>query len=227
LVSRTTARPIRPGEDLPGDDDAALVAMVVLGNEHALGVLFDRHAGAVGRVGASILRGSEAVDDLIQETFLAVWRHADRYEAVQGPVTTWLLTIARRKAIDGLRTQVRRARLAEASGAVARLAASPPGPLAQVIAEDEKRRIRAALAHLPSAQRRALLLAYWGGLTQEQVSHRSGVPVGTVKSRIRLGQKKIARGFEPTPRVPSGLPRGRRARATEVIADPTAMRSAS
>jgi RNA polymerase sigma-70 factor (ECF subfamily) len=180
-------------------DDAALVAMVVRGSERALGLLYDRHVGAVQRMGGSILWNAEATQDLVQDTFVALWRHGERYSSARGSVRSWLLTIARNRAIDALRAQEKDRRRVEAAHEAARVALPLAGPLAEVIARDEAGRLRAALAEISPAQHDALLLAYWGGLTHEEVAHRTEVPLGTAKSRIRVGQEGLARLLDPGP----------------------------
>ena len=182
-------------------DDARLVALMLRGSVPAFDLLYLRHASAVRRLGLSILRSPDAADDLVQETFLQVWRHRDGYAPERASVKTWMFTIARHRAIDMARAQARQARMVDAARGVARIAPPAPDALAEAVAREENALLHAALAHLPAAQRRTLMLAYGGGLTQQEVARRTGVPLGTVKSRLRLGQQSIARRLEPGRRV--------------------------
>lgn len=179
----------------PGD--AELATMVAGGSRHAFDLLYLRHAGAVRRVGVAILSSPEAAEDLVQETFLELWRHRGRYSSERAPVRAWLLVIARTRAIDVMRARARHARRVDAAREGAHIAIHPPDPLDETLSRDEVARLHAALAGLPSAQRQTMVLAYGGGLTNEEVARRTGVPLGTVKSRLRMGQKRIAACLEP------------------------------
>jgi RNA polymerase sigma-70 factor, ECF subfamily len=179
-----------------GHDDE-LARMMILGSGRAFDLLYLRHASAVRRLGVSMLRSPDAADDLVQETFLQLWRNRARYVAERAAVRTWVLAIARNRAIDMARAQARHARRVEAAKELARIADASSDPLTEALSRDEVSRLRAALSRLPSAQRRTLVLAYGGGLTHEQVAQRTGVPVGTVKSRLFFGRQTIARHLEP------------------------------
>ena len=182
--------------------DVELAEMMGLGSGPALDELFLRHAAAVRRIGVAILHNPDAADELVQETFLQAWRHRARYSSERASVKTWIFAIARNQAIDAVRAQARHTRLVEAARALRRIAPRPTCPLDETISRDEMARVRAALALLPRVQRRALVLAYWGGLSHAEVAQRTGVPLGTVKSRIRLGGQSIARRLEPWRRSP-------------------------
>ena len=180
-------------------DDAALAEMMALGSGGAFQSLYLRHATAVRRLGVSMLRNLDAADDLVQETFLQLWRHRARLVSERAAVRTWVLTIARNRAIDMARAQARHVRRVEAAKELARMADDSLDPLTETVFRDEVSQLRSALARLPAAQRRTLVLAYGGGLTHEQVARRTGVPVGTVKSRLFFGRQRIARHLEVSP----------------------------
>ena len=182
-------------------DDTELAAMMVLGSGRAFDLLYLRHAATVRRLGVSMLHSRDAADDLVQDTFLQLWRDRGRYSAERASVRTWMLAIARNRALDLVRAQARHARLVDASRGLARIAVRPPDQLTATIARDEVARLHAMLADLPAAQRRAIVLVYAGGLTHTQVAQRTGVPLGTVKGRIRLGQLSIAQRLEAGRRV--------------------------
>ncbi len=182
-------------------DDTELAAMMVLGSTRAFDLLYLRHAATVRRLGVSMLHNRDAADDLVQDTFLQLWRDRGRYSAERASVRTWTLAIARNRALDLVRAQARHARLVDASRGLARTAVALPDQLVATIARDEVAQLHAMLADLPAVQRRAIVLVYGGGLTHREVAQRTGVPLGTVKGRIRLGQLSIARRLEPGRRV--------------------------
>lgn len=185
-------------------EDTRLLAHMVLGSVGAFDRLFLRHGGGVRAFGVSMLHSPDAADDLVQETFMQVWRHRDRYSPERASVRAWIFGIARYRAIDLTRTQARHDRLAEAARGDAHLAPAVPDALTETVARDEAVRLRAALADLPTAQRRTLVLAYGGGLSHRELAHRTGVPLGTVKGRLRMGKQGVAQRLDPERRSASG-----------------------
>jgi len=162
------------------------------GDERALGTLYDRWVPAVHSLVLHIVRDSAEAEDVVEEVFWQAWRQAARYEPSRGSVSTWLLTIARSRALDKLRS-LRRTRdetvpLAVATDAVASPVATPQGA-----AELSERRtlVAAALQELPREQREALELSYFAGLSQTEIAERTGQPLGTVKTRMRLAMQKL------------------------------------
>jgi RNA polymerase sigma-70 factor, ECF subfamily len=173
-------------------DDAARLADVAAGDAGALGVLYDRHIRAVYSIALRVLRDESEAEEVVQDVFAQVWRQASRYDRTRGTVAAWLMTIARTRAIDRLR-----ARRARPDSAAASLDMSTE-PLAPSIdpgividAERDAQRVRLALDTLPLVQRLALELAYFEGLTQSEIAERLEEPLGTVKTRIRLGLLKL------------------------------------
>jgi RNA polymerase sigma-70 factor (ECF subfamily) len=173
-------------------DDAARLADVASGDAGALGVLYDRHIRAVYSIALRVLRDESEAEDVVQDVFAQVWRQSSRYDRTRGTVAAWLMTIARTRAIDRLRT--RRAR-PDSSAAALDMSTEPVAPSidpAVVIdAERDAQRVRLALDKLPLVQRLALELAYFEGLTQSEIAERLEEPLGTVKTRIRLGLLKL------------------------------------
>ena len=173
-------------------DDAARLADVAAGDAGALGVLYDRHIRAVYSIALRVLRDESEAEDVVQDVFAQVWRQSSRYDRTRGTVAAWLMTIARTRAIDRLRT--RRAR-PDSSAAALDMSTEPVAPSidpAVVIdAERDAQRVRLALDQLPLVQRLALELAYFEGLTQSEIAERLEEPLGTVKTRIRLGLLKL------------------------------------
>ena len=174
-------------------DDAALLRRMAEGDEQALGAFYDRWSALVHSVVLRILRQRDDVEDTVEEVFWQAWRQAGRYEASRGAVQTWLLTIARSRALDRVRSlkRLREDPLDGESGEmVAQLATEGD---ASMDAEAAERRgiVIAALAELPAEQREALELGYFGGLSQSEIAERLGQPLGTIKTRMRLAMQKL------------------------------------
>jgi RNA polymerase sigma-70 factor (ECF subfamily) len=142
-------------------------------------------------VALRVLRERSEAEEVLQETFLEVWRRAREYAPSRGTVEAWLLTITRTRAIDRLRSRAARGRMAEAKGAEPQ-ESGPSLPDALSSAAQEAKRVSTALKSLPLEQRRALELAYWEGLSQTEIAERTGQPLGTVKTRVRLALLKLA-----------------------------------
>jgi len=171
-------------------DDAVLVARIARGDATALGELYDRYGRTVFGVLYRLLGTPEPAEEVAQDAFHAVWRRAATYQPDRGSVRTWLLAIARNAAIDWRRTKGRRiereATIDEAVELVEDTRVED-----RVIASLSAERVRAAVALLPDEQRVALSLAFWSGLSQSEIAARTGTPLGTVKSRVRLGLSKL------------------------------------
>jgi RNA polymerase sigma-70 factor, ECF subfamily len=170
------------------------------GDEQALGAFYDRWFPVVSGVVARILRSDGDVEDVIEETFWQAWRQADRFVEGRGSVQTWLLTIARSRALDRLRAAKRRREesLDEPGALDAGLptvddapANSTTDPSLAVEHAERRRMVLAALSDLPGEQRQALELGYFGGLSQTQIAEQTGQPLGTVKTRMRLAMQKL------------------------------------
>ena len=172
-------------------DDRQLVAALAERRPEALGELYDRHAPMLLALGTRILGRREDAEEVLQETLLQVWDQAGRYVAERSSVSTWLVLIARSRAIDRLRTRRVVERTTEAAhreeGA---LHASPAGPTA-VLENERGERLRRELAALPAEQREVLEKAFFTGWTQREIAERTGVPLGTVKTRTLLAMKKL------------------------------------
>lgn len=171
-------------------EDARWLGRVVQGDADALGALYDRYGRVVFGVLCQMLGSPEAAEEVAQDAFHAVWRRARTYRAERGSVRAWLLAIARNAAIDWRRTrgkrQARDAAIDEAVALVEEVAVED-----RVITTLRAERVRAAVAMLPPEQREVLSLAFWSGLSQTEIAARTSVPLGTVKSRVRLGMAKL------------------------------------
>jgi RNA polymerase sigma-70 factor, ECF subfamily len=176
-----------------GREDAALVRGMAAGDDRALGALYDRWQGVVHGVVARILRQPNDIEDVVEETFWQAWRQASRFDPARGAVQTWLLTIARSRALDRARA-VRRRRespIEGDDGEVVVQQVAPDDPGLDTEAAERRRIVTAALTQLPVEQREALELGYYGGLSQSEIAERTGQPLGTVKTRMRLAMQKL------------------------------------
>jgi RNA polymerase sigma-70 factor (ECF subfamily) len=184
------AGPVRTVTDAGAFDDRALLERIEDGDSNALRVLYDRHGGHVLAIARRVLGGRSEAEEIVQETFVQVWRRASDYNPTRGGVAAWVMTIARSRAIDRLRA------LGAADRAAIRAAAddAPQAPLPAELAERRQLReqVGAALRKLPEEQRAAIELAYFEGLSQSEIATRIGDPLGTVKTRVRLGMRKLA-----------------------------------
>ncbi|HEY3366694.1 MAG TPA: sigma-70 family RNA polymerase sigma factor [Symbiobacteriaceae bacterium] len=178
-------------------NDVALMTRLAAGDQSAVGDLYDRYSRQVFSLARRMLGDSPAAEDVTQDVFLKVWKHAARFDPDRGRLGTWVLHMAYTTAVDQLRT----ARKSPPS----RFEDLPDEPdLAADTAGDAEisvlgAEVRAALMRLPAEQRQALELAYFGALTQQEIAARLAIPLGTVKSRVRLGLEAL-RGFLATPR---------------------------
>jgi RNA polymerase sigma-70 factor, ECF subfamily len=175
----------------PSHEEATLMARVAAADAEAFEVLYDRHARAVHSYLLARLGRSGEAEEVCQEAFLALWRHAPRYDPQRGGVRGWLIGIARHQAIDRLRAQARRTRAETAAQAVASLEPRDDPVAREGAGQAEAARLRRIVDELPPEQRDALLLVHSGGLTQREVAEVTGLPLGTVKSRVRLGLARV------------------------------------
>lgn len=173
-------------------EDRECLRRLAAGDPDAVARLYDRHASAIYSLVLRILGDDGDAEDAVQEVFAQAWRQAARYDPARGPVAAWLLMMARTRAIDKLRA--RRARSgpqAVEPDAMDGLPAGGPDAATEMIDAEQARAVRRALGELPLLQRIALELAYYEGLTQREIAERLEEPLGTVKTRIRLGLLKL------------------------------------
>lgn len=169
-------------------DDQALMARIARGEQPALAELYDRHGRIAFALAVRMVGESGAAEEIVQEAFLSVWRRAATYQPERAGVRGWLMTIVRNRAIDVLRARQ------------SRPVTTPIDDL-PVVAQDDPERaalaslsaaaVRAALATLSIEQRTAVELAYFAGLPYPVIAQRTGVPLGTVKSRLRLALERL------------------------------------
>lgn len=173
----------------PGD--RALLEQVSSGDVGALRTLYDRCSGRALSVACRVLGARGEAEEVVQETFVQVWRQAATYDASRGGAMTWILTIARSRALDRLRSRNAAERAAARSGAEPDPQAEP-APVEAAEQRQLRERVLAALSSLPREQRDAIQLAYYEGLSHSEIASRLGDPLGTVKTRVRLGLAKLA-----------------------------------
>ncbi|MFC2031304.1 sigma-70 family RNA polymerase sigma factor [Chloroflexota bacterium] len=183
-------------------DDETLVRLIAQARTEALGELYGRYGRLVFSLALNSVGNPATAEEITQDVFLRVWQHARQYHADRAKVSTWLTSITRHRAIDQLRR--RGSRPEQHSVAWAELAPgaepSVSGPAQATALALERERVRAAITRLSEEQQQVLALAYFQGLTQSQIAEALVLPLGTVKTRIRLGMQKL-RGMLQEDRV--------------------------
>jgi RNA polymerase sigma factor (sigma-70 family) len=179
------------GTAYQGLRDGQLVELVAEKDAGALEALYDRYGRAAYSLARRILAEETLAQDVVQEVFLSLWRDARRFDAGRGTVATYLLSMVHHRAVDVVRREENLRRWRTSDEALE----FEPDPRArvedEVEAAERRAEVRAALAVLPPAQREALLLAYFGGYTQREVAALVGVPLGTVKTRMAAGMRRL------------------------------------
>jgi RNA polymerase sigma-70 factor (ECF subfamily) len=166
--------------------DQQLMSDVAAGDQTAFTEFYDRHAARVLGVLRKLLGPFRDAEDVLQETFWQAWRRADRYEAVRATPLVWLLLLARSQALDFLRRHGQ-----ETAVPLGHEPALIDDPCRALECDESCRQVREALDVLPEEQRSAITLAYYGGLTNEQIARYQEIPLGTAKTRIRLGMRRL------------------------------------
>jgi RNA polymerase sigma-70 factor (ECF subfamily) len=173
-----------------GNEDALLALRLAAGDERALAEVFDRLAPAVYRSAMRVLGDHAAAQDVVQDVFVELWRQPGRYDPAVGALSTYLSVVARHRAVDLVRSELRRTARQEHSF---RLSPGQPDPSPgeEVMASEVGLAVRAAIELLPQSQRRVLELVYFTGLTCREAAKAANIPEGTAKSRLRLAIDKL------------------------------------
>ncbi len=172
--------------------DEELMPLIGEKNPGAFEVFYDRHGGVAYSLAYRIVGERGAAEDVTQEAFISIWRSGARYDKARGSVRTWMLGIVRNRAIDFLRSKAGRApKLDFDDDSILEL--RPSGELtdSEALRRETAQEVRGALDELPGEQSKVIQLAYFGGFSHSEIAGMLGVPLGTVKGRMRLGLEKI------------------------------------
>jgi len=188
--------------DRSGTPDRALVARIGIGDEGALGELYDRHGRMTYSLAMAIVGERADAEEVVADAFGQAWRTANQFDPARGSVTAWLATITRTRALDLARSRSRRARALQRAAESGDGLAAPIADMSHApdrAAERQEARVLVArsLADLPEPQRRVIELAYFGGLTQTEIAAELAEPLGTVKTRIRAALEKLRNALAP------------------------------
>jgi len=171
--------------------DQASLTRIAGGDQQALAELYDRHARLIFSLALRILQERADAEDVVQEVFAQVWTQASRYDPARGAVAAWMLMMARSRAIDRLRAKRARPETAAESNAAESVPDAAMRQDLDLLSAEQVAQVRRALEELPEAQRVALELAYYEGLTHSEIAVRLDEPLGTVKTRIRQAVIKL------------------------------------
>ena len=180
--------------------DEALMVAVTNHDDTAFAVVYDRYVDLVYSTSLRVLADTQMAEDVTQDVFVRLWRRPESFIAERGRFLSWLMSVARNRAVDELRARGRRRRresdILSPSDEAHSVVADGDDPLKSAQLHEEQVAVREALRTLPQEQRVALELAYFGGLTQQEIAAHLHEPLGTIKTRIRLGMMKLRRALE-------------------------------
>ena len=187
--------------DYTGLRDEELMERVGGQDLAAFNVIYDRYGDLVYSVSLRVVGDTHVAQDVTQDVFVRVWRRPELFDRTRGKFITWLLSVARNRSIDERRSHGRRLRREALPPTTEEEEVLPSNderddPALATVLADERRAVRKALDVLPPEQKLAIQLAYFGGLTQAEVAEKLGQPLGTVKTRIRLGMQKMRGALE-------------------------------
>ena len=174
----------------------SLIESSAVGDRAAFGALYDAAAPQLFGLAMRILKRRDWAEDVLQEAMISAWRNAGDYRRDLGSAKAWLTVILRNRALDRLRREAA-ARLGDAGDGVPEVADPAPSALDLAASGEDGRRLRTCIEQLEEVQKRAILLAYFDGLTHEQLASRLASPLGTVKSWIRRGLQRLKGCLEP------------------------------
>lgn len=173
-------------------EDLELLEEISNRNRDALAELYDRYDRRVFSLAARILNDPVSSEEVTQDVFLSVWRRGSSYSSAKGKFTTWLFSIAHNRTIDELRKRRRdRNRQNDDIEDHLNIESAEISPLENAVAQSEYAKVRDAMAELPAEQRQVVELSYFRGLTQAEIAEKTGQPLGTVKTRMRLALRKL------------------------------------
>jgi RNA polymerase sigma-70 factor (ECF subfamily) len=175
--------------------DEDLMRLVQRGDARAFEAIYDRHGSAAFSLAYRIAGNRAQAEDIVQEAFLSVWRSSVRYRPERGSLRSWLLSVVHNRAIDSIRRSVAHSRNEVDSAGVEERNAAPELTDVEAFRREEAQTVRAAMERLPTDQLRVIELAYFGGFTHSQIAEMLGMPLGTVKGRMRLALDKMRDGL--------------------------------
>ncbi len=175
------------------ETDRGLVARMAQGDENAMGDLYDRLGAPLYALAFSMLGERADAEEVVMDAFMQAWKNAETFDHQRGSVGAWLTVIVRSRAIDRSRARSRQEKVVVHGGSeeVAGVSTHWEDPSRSVEVSEERRMVIAALGGLPEGQREAIALAYYDGLSQTQIAEKLQLPLGTVKTRIRDGMRKL------------------------------------
>ena len=201
-ISEKSAQPCSPTPEFTKAQQQAqnvvLMQQIAQQDQTALSQLYDQYARLMYSLAYKMLGTTEEAEEVVLDTFAQVWRTAQRYDTQKGKVDSWLFLITRSRALDRLRRRKRDANVIEAATVVAKapLTSAPPTPEETLLLSDRQQQVKAALAQIPNEQRKVIEMAYYQGLSQSQIAKQTGISLGTVKTRARLGLNKLKKLLE-------------------------------
>jgi len=192
MLGRTRHEPMGSTETA-GTPDEALLLRVGAGDEGAFRELFARYAAVSHALAFRLVRQAQVAEEIVQEAFLAVWRTPERYDPARGSVRSWLMGTVHHRAVDAVRReQAQRRRTDQAAALAPRIAEDPIDDVVSALDLPRDRRlVQKALAGLPDEQRDVIQRMYFDGMSQSQIAERTGLPLGTVKSRTLLAMRRL------------------------------------
>jgi RNA polymerase sigma-70 factor (ECF subfamily) len=182
----------RVNETAASDLDGELLRRIAAGDREAFAEFYDRNSRLMFSVATRILNDAGEAEDVLQETFVQIWEKARKFDPKLGKPSSWVAIMVRNKAIDRIRASQRRSRLADEAGAEFAIASEVNDTANEAMhGHDKAKLIQSAIVELPVEQRYAIELAYFSGLTQDEISKKLNEPLGTIKARIRRGLLKL------------------------------------
>ena len=173
-----------------GSPDTALVSAIRAGDQAAMAALYDRYSSIVYSVALRVLGDTGAAEDLVQDIFMQLWRNPGSYDSSRGSLGAWLAVISRNRAIDGLR---RRRPESDVEDVIVSVT---PDLASEADRARAAEKVRGLLRGMPVAQRAALEMAYFEGMTHTEIAAKTGEPLGTIKTRIRAGLTALRKAFQ-------------------------------
>lgn len=177
-------------------EDTSLINRIAAGDQGALGELYERYVRILLGMAYRILGSREEAEEVVADVFCQVWRTAGSYDPIRGGVDSWLFLITRSRSLDRWRALQRKAQALTTAQQLAKLQ-TPTDPHGALFIQEQQGQIRQVLEKLPIEQRQVIELAYFSDWTQEQIAEHLQIPLGTVKSRLRLGLAKLRQGLRP------------------------------